>query len=130
MVRYHHLTAIWLICAGPALSPALAQQSSGAELIRDSAKGNCSICHVIPGIGLPEEAQGDIGPSLAGVGGRLTEAELRARIIDARKFNPQTVMPPYGTNEGMTDVNPRYRGKPILTEGEIHAIAGWLAMQK
>lgn len=107
-------------------SPAPAQDAPrGLELMRDSTKGNCSICHLIPGIGLPEEAQGDIGPPLAGVGARLTPEEIHARIADARRVNPATIMPPYGTTEGLIDVDPRYPG-PILTKGEIADVTAYL----
>lgn len=93
--------------------------------MRDSAKGNCSICHLIPGIGLPEEAQGNIGPPLAGTGARLSAAEIGARIADARRVQPETLMPPYGTTDGLTDVDPRYPG-PILTADEIADITAYL----
>ena len=106
---------------------ALAQDAArGLELMRDSQKGNCSICHQIPGIGLPEEAQGNIGPSLAGVGMRYSADEIRERIVDARRMNPLTTMPPYGTIEGLHDVDPRYRGDTILTADEIADITAYL----
>ncbi|MBV0893448.1 sulfur oxidation c-type cytochrome SoxX [Paracoccus sp. Z118] len=96
-------------------------------MTRDSDKGNCSICHLVPGIGLPEDAQGNIGPSLAGIGSRLTAKELRERITDARIANAATMMPPYGTTEGLVDVDPRHRGRPILTPDEIGDIAAYLS---
>lgn len=99
----------------------------GLELMRASDKGNCSICHVIPGIGLPDEAQGNIGPTLEGVGERLTLAELRARVVDARTVNPSTIMPPYGSIAGLIDVDRRFRGRPILTPGEIDDVAAYLS---
>lgn len=99
----------------------------GLELMRDSEKGNCSICHLVPGIGLPEEAQGNIGPSLEAVGARLSLRELRERITDSRIANPDTMMPPYGTIDGLRDVDPRYRGHPILTPGEIGDVVAYLA---
>lgn len=108
--------------------PVLAQDAArGLELMRDSTKGNCSICHFVPGIGLPEEAQGNIGPSLEGAGSRLTPQELRTQIIDARQLNPATIMPPYGTVDGLIDVDRRFRGKPILTPGEIDDIVAYLS---
>jgi len=132
MVRYHHLRNFWLTL--PAVGslgfadPASAQDAErGLELMRASEKGNCSICHLVPGIGLPDEAQGNIGPSLEGVGARLTPAQLRAQIVDARAMNPETIMPPYGSIEGLVDVDKRYRGRPILTAGEITDIVAYLS---
>ena len=72
------------------------------------AKGNCDACHLVPGA-----ASGNIGPSLAGVGQRLTDSALRARIEDPARFNPLTVMPPYGKHE-------------ILTPEEIDKLIVWL----
>ena len=118
------MTALVLSTAAPAWAQ---DPARGLELMRDSGKGNCSICHLVPGIGLPEEAQGNIGPSLAGIGARLSLPELRERITDARIANPGTMMPPYGTTEGLIDVDPRYRGRPILTRDEIGAIAAFLS---
>ena len=135
MVRYHHLGNLWLTLTAVGslgfADPAAAQDAErGRELIRASEKGNCSICHLVPGIGLPDEAQGNIGPSLEGVGARLAPAELRAQIVDARTMNPETVMPPYGSIDGLVDVDKRYRGRPILTAGEIADIVAYLSSLK
>jgi sulfur-oxidizing protein SoxX len=132
MVRYHHLGNIWLTLAAAGslgfADPAAAQDAErGLELIRASEKGSCSTCHLVPGVGLPDEAQGNIGPSLEGVGARLTPAQLRAQIVDARVTNPETIMPPYGSVEGLVDVDKLYRGRPILTAGEIADIAAYLS---
>ena len=132
MVRDDHRRDVWLsvvtLCAfATFMTHAQADSTLGIELIRDSTKGNCSICHLIPGIGVPEDAQGNIGPGLEGVGERLSPEELTDRIVDARRFNPETLMPPYGTVEGLVDVDRRYEGRPILTEDEIAAIVTYLS---
>lgn len=132
MVRYDYLRNVWLSALTLGALAALttytqADTTLGIELIRDSTKGNCSICHVIPGIGIPEDAQGNIGPSLEGVGTRLSLEELTERVVDMRHFNPETIMPPYGTTQGLTDVDHRYQGRPILTKDEIAAIVTYLS---
>jgi sulfur-oxidizing protein SoxX len=135
MVRHHHLRNVRLsasisgalVALGALVAPAGADTSPGIELMRDSTKGNCSICHLVPGIGLPEDAQGTIGPSLEGVGARLSPEELSQQVADARRINPNTVMPPYGTTEGLVDVDRRYLGRPILTDSEIAAIVAYLS---
>lgn len=109
--------------AGAALS---GEAARGAGLIRDSEKGNCTICHAIPGLGIPEEAQGNIGPPLAGVGAWRDRDWLIAFITDPRPARPDTVMPAFGTTEGLIDVAPAYAGRPILTGDEIGAIASYL----
>jgi sulfur-oxidizing protein SoxX len=109
-------------------TPAAAQDAArGAALIFNSDKGNCTICHAIPGLGLPEDAQGDIGPPLAGVGARWSQADLATIITDPRPFMPDTIMPAYGVTAGLRDVAVAYHGQPILTEAEIADIAAYLA---
>lgn len=126
MVRYDHLRTVGLIVL--LAQPAAAQDATrGLEVMRDSERGNCSICHIIPGIGLPDEAQGNIGPSLAGVAGRLTPAEIHQRLVDARVLNPATMMPPYGTTAGLADVARPYRDRTILTPDEIADVSAYLA---
>jgi sulfur-oxidizing protein SoxX len=85
------------------------------------------LCHAIPGADRPA---GNLGPSLAGVGSRFSAEELRLRLIDASRFNPKSVMPPYGRVEGLHAVAPQYRGKPLLTDQEIEdAVAFMLTLR-
>ena len=65
----------------------------GLALVVDSHKGNCLTCHHLPIAG--EAFQGDLGPSLHGVAARLTEAQIRLRVVDEKQVNPDTVMPGY-----------------------------------
>src|SRR4029078_6320422 len=37
--------------------------------------------------------QGDLATNLAGTGARWSEAQLRMRLVDAARLNPQTIMP-------------------------------------
>jgi sulfur-oxidizing protein SoxX len=85
--------------------------------------GNCLLCHAIPGADRPA---GNIGPSLGGIGSKYSERQLRERIVDASRFNPKTVMPPYGRTEGLHDVASQYRGKPLLTREQIDDLVAFL----
>ena len=69
---------------------------------------------------------GDVGPSLAGVGARLTEAQLRLRVADNLRVNPASVMPSYYRTDGLDRVAATYAGKPILTAQEIEDVVAWL----
>jgi len=63
-------------------------------------RGNCLACHVMPGGSQP----GTRGPDLSRFGstGRGA-AEAYAMVWDMRTVNPETLMPPFGTNEILTD---------------------------
>jgi len=65
-----------------------------------------------------------------GVGSRLGTDELRSRLVDASRFNPKSVMPPYGRVEGLHAVAPQYRGKPLLTDQEIEDAVAFLLTLK
>lgn len=96
----------------------------GRKLAFDPERGNCTICHPVPGG--DARAQGDVGPTLAGVGARLTEAQLRLRVVDGTRINPATIMPPYHRIEGLNRVGPRWQGKPVLAAQEVEDIVAFL----
>ncbi len=100
----------------------------GRRLVLDRETGNCLICHQVP---LPREpSQGDLGPSLAGVGSRLDAGQLRYRLVDQSKLNPATIMPPYHRVDGLARVAARYRSKPVFSSQEIEDVVAWLATLK
>lgn len=97
----------------------------GRALVLGRTQGNCLICHQVPE---PNEPfQGTIGPDLAGVGARLDAGQLRLRLVDAGRLNPQTVMPPYFRVEGLRDVAPAFRDRPALNAQEIEDVVTYLA---
>ena len=100
----------------------------GEMLVRDRERGNCLICH--QGADASEPFQGTIGPPLKGVGLRLDSGQIRLRLVDTSKLNPQTVMPPYFRTENLQDVAPQYRGKPALSAQEIEDVVSYLASLK
>ncbi|HEX2567207.1 MAG TPA: sulfur oxidation c-type cytochrome SoxX [Burkholderiales bacterium] len=112
-----------LACLLPAFAFA-GNAERGRELALARIDGGCLLCHAIPGA---ERPAGNIGPSLAGIGSRRDERQLREQIRDASRFNPETVMPPYGRTDGLYSVAPRYRGKPLLSEQQIEDLAAFLA---
>ena len=69
---------------------------------------------------------GNVGPPLAGVGARLDAAQLRLRITDNLRVNPQTIMPSYYKAEGLDRVASAYRGKPILTAQQVEDVVAYL----
>jgi sulfur-oxidizing protein SoxX len=107
------------------LSSDAGDPARGRELIvaRDSA--NCVLCHAVPDAAI--RFAGNVGPSLAGVGRRLTVSQLRLRVVDELRLNPATVMPSYFKVSGLTQVAAPYAGKPILSAREVEDIVAWLA---
>ena len=100
----------------------------GRAIVANRQVGLCLLCHTAP---IAEEHfQGDLAPDLAGAGSRWSEAELRARVVDARMANPATIMPPYGATDGLTRVAVSFRGKPLLTAQAIEDVVAYLATLK
>jgi len=98
---------------------------NGRRIVEDRALSACLLCHAGP---FPApHLQGTIGPKLDGVGDRLTLDEIRQRLIDPSRFNPDTVMPAYGTTENLHRVGSAWRGQPILTPAQIEDVATFLA---
>ena len=87
--------------------------------------GLCLLCHSGP---FPEEKfQGTLAPDLGGAGRRWSVEQLRLRIVDASRLQPDTIMPPYYRVEGLTRVAPGFAGKPVLTADQIEDVVAWLA---
>ena len=88
------------------LSPQLASAADasvveqGKKIAFDRKKGNCLACHQIEGGNLP----GNIGPPLVAMKARFPDkSKLRAQIYDATKNNPNSMMPPFGRHNILTD---------------------------
>jgi sulfur-oxidizing protein SoxX len=100
----------------------------GRAIVASRQLGLCLLCHRGP---FPEERfQGTLAPDLRGVGARLSEAELRARIVNPERFNPETIMPAYFRSDGLTRVAPSFRGKTILSAAQIEDVVAFLATLK
>jgi sulfur-oxidizing protein SoxX len=97
----------------------------GQAVFNDREKGHCLLCHQLSASSEP--FQGTIGPSLDGVASRLTRAEIRYRIVDQSRSNPETVMPAYYRTDKLTQVAKAYRGKTVLTAQEIEDLIAYLA---
>lgn len=110
------------------LAGAKGNAERGLDVIRDRRTGNCLICHALK---LADEPfQGEVAPSLEGVGRRLTPGQIRLRIVDASRLNPATTMPPYYRVDGLRNVAPEYKGLPALDAQQIEDIVVYLAELK
>jgi L-cysteine S-thiosulfotransferase len=116
--------------AGDAITRPLAPEPGDAARGRSIAvnrdQGGCTLCHAVPG----EKSYGDIAPTLAGVGAKLSVGQLRLRVADSTRVNPDTPMPAYYRTEGLTQVAKAYRGKTILSAQQVEDVVAWLATLK
>ena len=106
------------------LTGAPGDAARGRAIVANRQVGLCLLCHNGP---LPEERfQGNLAPDLTGVADRYTEAQLRLRIVDPGRINPQTIMPSYSKTEGLTRVIGAFAGKPILNAQQIEDVVAYL----
>lgn len=102
-----------LVLAPAVTAPAYADEATikkGKEVAYDRKKGNCLACHAMDDGTLP----GNQGPPLMAMQARFPDkAVLRAQIYDPLERNPNTIMPPFGVHN-------------ILTDEEIDAIVEYL----
>ena len=87
--------------------------------------GHCVLCHSAPGVAVA----GDVGPSLAGVGSRLTPAQIRLRIADITRVNPAATMPAFH-RAGGERVASSYAGKTALDGQQVEDLVAFLGTLK
>ena len=119
------LTASLAFFASVAVAAPPGDAGRGRALLLDRQATGCVLCHVVPGLPLG----GALGPPLAGVAQRLTGDDLRLRIADARRFNPETIMPPYFSSEGLHNVARAQSGHTVLSEQALADIVAYLLAQ-
>ena len=98
----------------------------GRSIVVNRDQGGCTLCHEVPG----ETRFGNIAPPLAGVGAKLSVGQLRLRVADSSRVNPDTPMPAYYRTEGLRQVASAYRGKPVLTAQQVEDVVAYLATLK
>jgi sulfur-oxidizing protein SoxX len=87
------------------IAPASAEEAKtvvqkGKEVAFDRKKGNCLACHAMDDGSLP----GNIGPPLVSMKLRFPDKDvLRAQIWDATVRNPNTIMPPFGRHNMLSE---------------------------
>lgn len=98
----------------------------GKKILIDRELGNCLACHAAA---VEADFFGTIGPSLVGVGARLTTAQMRLRVVDAKRIYPASIMPAYFRATGLQRVLPDLLGKTILSAQQVEDVVAYLATQ-
>jgi L-cysteine S-thiosulfotransferase len=97
----------------------------GRAIVANRQVGLCLLCHTGP---FPEERfQGALAPDLGGAGARWSEGQLRLRLVDGRRVNPQTIMPSYHRTDGLQRVGSAWQGKPVLEAQQIEDVVAFLS---
>jgi sulfur-oxidizing protein SoxX len=104
----------------------------GRDVVLNRNEGGCLLCHAVPATPGDERTRfmGNLAPPLAGVGARLSAAQLRLRLVDSMRVNPDTIMPSYYRVEGLNQVAAAFRGKPLLSAQQIEDAVAWLSTLK
>jgi sulfur-oxidizing protein SoxX len=118
--------------AGDAIPKPLAEApgdpARGRAIVVDRQRGLCLLCHTGP---FPEERfQGTLAPDLAGAGARWSEGQLRLRLVDSGRLNPDTVMPAYYRIDHLQRVARAWEGRTVLTAQEIEDVISFLKTLK
>jgi len=83
--------------------------AEGKKIAENRKKGNCFACHAYEGADLA----GNIGPPLVAMKARFPDKQkLMEQISDPTKANPNSIMPPFGKHN-------------ILSQKEIEAVTEW-----
>jgi sulfur-oxidizing protein SoxX len=100
----------------------------GRGIVAERNVSLCLLCHSGP---FPEvRQQGTLAPDLRGAGARLSEGQLRLRIVDSSRTKPATIMPPYFQPDGLIRVAPAFTGKTVLSAAQIEDVVAYLLTLK
>ena len=130
--RFPRCFGLLLLCthtqAAEPLTEIPGDAESGRTVFLDRDTGHCLLCHQVEQV--DESFQGNLGPDLSDAGSRLSTAELRERIIDPTRLNPETVMPTYYRTSGLRQVGTAYVGRPILNAQQIEDVVAFISTLK
>ncbi|WP_371926978.1 sulfur oxidation c-type cytochrome SoxX [Bradyrhizobium sp. WD16] len=102
---------------------------AGKKVFLTRTLGNCLACHEVASL-KSEEFHGEFGPSLDGVAGRYSAAQLRLIVANPKRLFADTVMPAFYKNDGFSRVRPEFVGKSILTAAQVEDVVAFLQTLK
>ena len=92
--------------------------------------GNCLACHVNSDM-VDQPYHGELGPSLDGVAGRWSMAELRAIVVNSKEtFSLDSIMPGFYRETGLNRVSEKFVGKTILTAQQVEDVIAYMMTLK
>ncbi|OAH31505.1 sulfur oxidation c-type cytochrome SoxX [Methylorubrum populi] len=104
--------------------------AAGAMVVVNRRQGNCLGCHQVSSL-KTESFHGEVGPSLDGVAGRWSPAQLRMIVVNPKHvFSEATVMPAFYRIDGLSRVRAEFQGKPILTAQQVEDVVAYLTTLK
>jgi L-cysteine S-thiosulfotransferase len=110
------------------LTAAPGDAGRGRAIVASRQVGLCLLCHRGP---IPEERfQGNLAPPLDGAGTRWSAAQLRLRVADARRLDPQSLMPAFYKVDRLERVAPAFAGRPVLTAQQVEDVVAYLLTLK
>jgi sulfur-oxidizing protein SoxX len=105
-----------------------ASAASGQAVFVERDAGHCVLCHQVESLNAP--FQGDLGPALSDVGSRLSPGQIRFRLVDPSRLNPNTIMPSYYKTDHLRQLPDEYKGQPVLNELQIEQLVVYLTSLK
>ena len=111
-----------LLAGGSALAAPDGDAARGRALLLQRQQSGCVLCHGVPGL----PSGGALGPALLDLGRRYSRDALFQRIADARRANPDTIMPPYLSTEGLNNVAQAQSGQTVLSPQAVADIVAYL----
>lgn len=97
----------------------------GKAVLVQREKGHCILCHALPEADV--RFAGNIGPPLAGVGARLSAAQIRGRIADPTRNAPDTAMPAYFRSTELRRVAPAFKDRTVLSAQDVEDAVAYLS---
>ena len=100
----------------------------GRAVVASRQLGTCVLCHAGP---FPQERlPATIAPDLRGVADRLSAGQIRLRLVDPVRVNPDSLMPSYFRSDGLVRVGRVWQGRTVLTAQQIEDAVAFLATLK
>jgi len=106
------------------LTTGLPDAERGKVLFSERGDAHCVLCHEHQGTDVP--FQGNLGPDLTLVAQRLSEGQIRLRIMDYDRIKPGTTMPPYFRTKDLHQLPADKSAQTVLTAQEIEDITAFL----